>query len=130
MTASPGSPTTRSIAQGGSVVTGRRFDLAVVLDGERAPDARPMGRAIPCSTFHHFADINRDPGAAGPSFVTDVPAPPQEDRLTVAQRLTVTGSDAALSPSSSHAHDAIREALPELLGSDFTPRPVSTDRHR
>lgn len=73
VTALPGSSTTRSIAQGRSVVTGRRFDLAVVLDGERTPDGRPMGRAIACSTFHHFADINWDPGAAAPSFVTDVP---------------------------------------------------------
>lgn len=44
------------IAQGRSSATGRRFNLAVVLDGERASDGRPMGRAVAESTFHHFAD--------------------------------------------------------------------------
>jgi hypothetical protein len=63
----------RVIAQGRSTVTGRRFNLAVTLDGESTVDGRPLGRAVACSTFHHFADMNWDTGAGAPSFVTDVP---------------------------------------------------------
>ena len=32
-----------------------------------------MGRAVACSTFHHFADLNWDTEAGAPSFVTDKP---------------------------------------------------------
>jgi hypothetical protein len=59
------------VAQGRSTVTGRRFNLAVALDGEVDAQGRPLGRAIACSTFHHFADMNWDPGRGAPSFVTD-----------------------------------------------------------
>ena len=62
----------RSIARGRSTVTGRTFDLAVCLDGETAQDGRPLGRAVACSTFHHFVDMNWDVCAGAPSFVTDV----------------------------------------------------------
>ncbi|MGV9801120.1 hypothetical protein ACWDTP_24050 [Mycobacterium sp. NPDC003449] len=61
------------LAQGRSTHTGRRFNLAVVLDGETASDGRPMGRAVAESTFHHFADYNWDLDRGAPSFVTDVP---------------------------------------------------------
>jgi hypothetical protein len=61
------------VAQGRSSATGRRFNLAVVLDGERASDGRPMGRAVAESTFHHFADYNWDLDRGAPSFVTEVP---------------------------------------------------------
>jgi hypothetical protein len=61
------------LAQGRSATTGRRFNLAVVLDGERAPDGRPMGRAVAESTFHHFADYNWDLGSGAPSFVSERP---------------------------------------------------------
>jgi hypothetical protein len=53
--------------------TGRYFNLAVVLDGEPAPDGRPMGRAVAESTFHHFADYNWDLDCGAPSFVTEPP---------------------------------------------------------
>jgi hypothetical protein len=62
-----------SVGRGRSVVTRRRFDLAVALDGEVAEDGCPLGRAVACSTFHHFADMNWDAHAGAPSFVTDPP---------------------------------------------------------
>jgi hypothetical protein len=66
-------PFATTIAQGRSTATGRRFNLAVVLDGELAPDGRPMGRAVAESTFHHFADYNWDLDRGAPSFVTEPP---------------------------------------------------------
>jgi hypothetical protein len=73
VSAPPDDPNARAIACGRSVVTGRGFNLAVCLDGETAPDGRPLGRAVACSTFHHFADMNWDTDAGAPSFVTDKP---------------------------------------------------------
>ena len=32
-----------------------------------------MGRALAASTFHHFADYNRDLDRGAPSFVTEPP---------------------------------------------------------
>lgn len=61
------------LAQGRSTATGRRFNLAVALDGELAPGDRPMGRALAESTFHHFADYNWDIDCGAPSFVTEQP---------------------------------------------------------
>src|ERR1700754_444153 len=61
------------LAQGRSTASGRRFNLAIALDGERASDGRPMGRALPESTFHHFADYNWDLDCGAPSFVTEPP---------------------------------------------------------
>jgi hypothetical protein len=66
-------PRARVIAYGTSKVTGRRFNLAVCLDGEATSDGRPLGRAVACSTFHHFADMNWDSDAGAPSFVTEPP---------------------------------------------------------
>jgi hypothetical protein len=66
-------PIATVLAQGRSTATGRRFNLAVLLDGERAPDGRPMGRAVAESTFHHFADYNWDLDRGAPSFVTEPP---------------------------------------------------------
>jgi hypothetical protein len=66
-------PFASAIAQGRSTATGRRFNLAVVLDGEVTPDGRPMGRAVAESTFHHFADYNWDLDRGAPSFVTEPP---------------------------------------------------------
>jgi hypothetical protein len=62
-----------AIACGQSIVSGRNFNLAVCLDGETTPDGRSMGRAVACSTFHHFANMNWDIDAGAPSFVTDKP---------------------------------------------------------
>ena len=56
------------------------FNLAVVLDGEVAPDGRPMGRAIAESTFHHFADYNWDLDRGAPSFVTEAPGNADQGR--------------------------------------------------
>ncbi|WP_063008553.1 hypothetical protein [Nocardia kruczakiae] len=61
------------LAQGRSTVSGRRFNLAVVLDGEVGRDGRDMGRAVAESTFHHFADYNWDLDHGKPSFVSETP---------------------------------------------------------
>ena len=61
------------LAQGRSTATGRRFNLAVALDGEVAADGRPLGRVLAESTFHHFADYNWDLDCGAPSFVTEQP---------------------------------------------------------
>ena len=70
---SPEGPFAATLAQGRSTVTGRHFNLAVALDGEVAPDGRPIGRALAESTFHHFADYNWDLDRGAPSFVTETP---------------------------------------------------------
>ena len=64
-------PCARVVACGRSAVTGRRFNLAVCIDGETTHDGRPMGRVVACSTFHHFADMNWNIEAGAPSFVTE-----------------------------------------------------------
>ncbi len=61
------------LAQGRSTATGNRFNLAVLLEGERGPNGRPMGKVIAESTFHHFADYNWDTDRGSPSFVTETP---------------------------------------------------------
>lgn len=61
------------VAYGRSRATGRRFALAVAVDGERAADGRPLGRAVAESTFHHFADYNWDVRCGAPSFVSEPP---------------------------------------------------------
>jgi len=61
------------VAEGRSTATGRRFALAVALDGERTADGSPIGRAVAASTFHHFADYNWDLDCGAPSFVTEPP---------------------------------------------------------
>jgi hypothetical protein len=66
-------PFATALAQGRSTATGRRFNLVVAIDGELAPDGRPMGRALAESTFHHFADYNWDLDSGAPSFVTEAP---------------------------------------------------------
>jgi hypothetical protein len=66
-------PHARVVAQGRSAVTQRIFNLAVTLDGETSRDGRRLGRAVACSTFHHFADMNWGACSGAPSFVTDVP---------------------------------------------------------
>lgn len=66
-------PQARAIACGRSKATGRLFNLAVCLDGETSADGQPLGRALACSTFHHFADMNWDTDAGAPSFVSEPP---------------------------------------------------------
>lgn len=64
-------PCASVLAQGRSTASGRRFSLAVLLDGETSADGRPMGRALAESTFHHFADYNWDLRCGAPTFVTE-----------------------------------------------------------
>jgi hypothetical protein len=64
-------PCATVLARGRSTASGRRFALAVVLDGEPTEDGRSMGRALAASTFHHFADYNWDLDRGAPSFVTE-----------------------------------------------------------
>jgi hypothetical protein len=66
-------PWARVIACGRSTVTGRKFNLAVCVDGETTREGRVLGRVMACSTFHHFADMNWDTDAGVPSFVTEPP---------------------------------------------------------
>jgi hypothetical protein len=66
-------PSATVLAQGRSTTTGRRFNLAVALDGELTRDGRPLGRAVAESTFHHFADYNWDLDSEAPSFVSEPP---------------------------------------------------------
>jgi hypothetical protein len=61
----------RVVAQGRSAISGRPFNLAVAIEGETSAEGAPMGRAVACSTFHHFADMNWSIHAGAPSFVTD-----------------------------------------------------------
>jgi hypothetical protein len=68
-----GNPWARAIACGRSTATGRKFNLAVCLDGETTGDGRPLSRAVACSSFHHFADTNWDIATGAPSFVTEPP---------------------------------------------------------
>lgn len=82
----PEGPHAAVVAQGRSRVTGRRFNLAVALDGESAPDGRRMGRAVAESTFHHFADYNWDVDRGAPSFVSE---PPGTEIKTAPARLAV-----------------------------------------
>jgi hypothetical protein len=64
-------PNASVLAQGRSSTSGRRFSLAVILDGETTADGRRMGRALAASTFHHFADYNWDLDCGAPTFVTE-----------------------------------------------------------
>jgi hypothetical protein len=64
-------PNATVVALGRSAASGRRFGLAVALDGEISEDGRPMGRAVAASTFHHFADYNWDLDCGAPTFVSE-----------------------------------------------------------
>jgi hypothetical protein len=66
-------PSATVVALGRSTASGRRFSLAVALDGERCADGALMGRALAASTFHHFADYNWDLDRGAPTFVTEPP---------------------------------------------------------
>jgi hypothetical protein len=74
------------VGRGRSTVSGRTFNLAVALDGETMADGGPAGRAVACSTFHHFADMNWDIDAGAPSFVTE---PPSDEMKRDPSRLEV-----------------------------------------
>jgi hypothetical protein len=74
------------VGRGRSTVSGRTFNLAVALDGESTAGGGPRGRAVACSTFHHFADMNWDIDAGAPSFVTE---PPSDEMKRDPSRLEV-----------------------------------------
>lgn len=78
-------PCASVVAEGRSSASGRRFNLAVAIDGETF-DGLPLGRALAESTFHHFADYNWDLGCGAPSFVSE---PPGRQILADPARLTV-----------------------------------------
>lgn len=66
--APPGDRRARVIAQGESVASGRRFNIAAAF--ERSDHG---GRAIAHSSFHHFLDYNWDTTTGCPSFVAERP---------------------------------------------------------
>ena len=66
-------PHSRPLAQGRSATTGRRFPLAVLLEGEPTHHGGVMGRGLAESSFHHFADFNWDVDRGAPSFVSEPP---------------------------------------------------------
>jgi hypothetical protein len=61
----------RVVAQGTSLVTGRRFNLVVAFDRALDEDGNLLGRGVAHSSFHHFADYNWDTRRGAPSFVTE-----------------------------------------------------------
>lgn len=61
-------PSARVIATGVSLVSGKRFNLAVAFE----PSAQG-GPALAESTFHHFTDYNWDPSKGCPTFVSEKP---------------------------------------------------------
>lgn len=63
-----GTNSSRVIATGASILTGREFNLAVAFEREGK-----QGRSIADSSFHHFLDFNLDPDKGCPSFVTEPP---------------------------------------------------------
>ena len=63
----------RVIATGRSQVTGRDFNLAVVLEGRDDPHGNRLGRAVAESSFHHFVDYNWDISKGCPSFLSEPP---------------------------------------------------------
>jgi len=66
-------PYARAVAQGRSTATGRRFNLAVLLEDEPDHHGGRMGRGVAESSFHHFADYNWDVDRGAPSFVSEPP---------------------------------------------------------
>jgi hypothetical protein len=68
VSAPPDDSTGRVVAEGQSLVSGRRFNIAVAF-----ARSEHGGRAIAQSTFHHFADYNWDPACGCPTFVSEAP---------------------------------------------------------
>ncbi|MEW5861763.1 MAG: hypothetical protein AB1861_31030, partial [Cyanobacteriota bacterium] len=68
-----GAKNARVIAMGKSLVTGRPFNLAVVIESEKDAHGNTLGRAVAASSFHHFVDYNWDIEKGCPSFVDEAP---------------------------------------------------------
>lgn len=75
----PTGPFAAVVAEGRSSASGRRFNLAVAVEGETASDGVPLGRVLAESTFHHFADYNWDLDCGAPSFVSELPGTQTRD---------------------------------------------------
>jgi hypothetical protein len=67
----PGAEGARIVAQGTSLTTGRRFNLAVAFERVLDGDGNLLGRGVAESSFHHFADYNWDTRRGAPPFVTE-----------------------------------------------------------
>jgi hypothetical protein len=61
-----GIKSSRVIATGTSILTGRVFNLVLAFEAHEG-----QGRAIVDSSFHHFLDYNLDPDKGCPSYVTE-----------------------------------------------------------
>jgi hypothetical protein len=121
-----GDPWAVPVVRGTSARSGRPFELAVCIDGEPDDDGRALGRVVACSTFHHFADMNWDPAADAPTFVTE----PRSDEISRdPARLAVfmdyvhniarwlSGAEHSISPSG--LTPVQRELLQELIDERF-----------
>jgi hypothetical protein len=68
-----GAKNARAIALGKSLITGRPFNLAVVIESEKDARGNALGRTVAASSFHHFCDYNWDIDKGCPSFVDEAP---------------------------------------------------------
>lgn len=66
-------PNTRVIALGKSLVTGRNFNLVVVIEHHQDALGNKLGRAVANSSFHHLVDYNWDITKGCPTFVDELP---------------------------------------------------------
>lgn len=69
----PDEPKARVIATGKSLISGRPFNLVVVVDWTSDEQGNQHGRVVGQSTFHHFVDYNLDTDKGCPSFVEELP---------------------------------------------------------
>jgi hypothetical protein len=68
-----GEESARVIATSRSQVTGRDFNLAVVLGEREDRQGNQLGRGVAESSFHHFVDYNWDTSKGGPTFLEEPP---------------------------------------------------------
>lgn len=68
-----GNENARVIALGKSLVTGRKFNLLVVIDHHQDAQGNRLGRAVANSSFHHLVDYNWDIEKGCPTFVDEAP---------------------------------------------------------
>jgi len=71
VSAPPGDRSSRVVAMGCSLSSGRPFNLVVAFENSVDRDGNTLGRAAAHSSFHHFADYNWDTRKGAPSFVTE-----------------------------------------------------------
>ncbi|HEY9652089.1 MAG TPA: hypothetical protein V6C95_15600 [Coleofasciculaceae cyanobacterium] len=69
----PDEPKARVIATGKSLISGRPFNMVVVVDWTSDEQGNRHGRVVAQSTFHHFVDYNLDTDKGCPSFVEELP---------------------------------------------------------